>query len=243
MTRGDSGKFGQSFTGLSLCFDLDGTLVDTAPDLVRVTNAIIAKEGLSETNYKLARNRVGFGSRRMISEALARGGKTVSQTRLDELQSAFLDLYARSLSYCSAPFPGVIDTLIELRARGARLSVCTNKPGWLARPLLDELSMTHWFETIIGGDEAPAAKPDPRHIYAAAGHRDSTRIVLIGDSWPDMEGARRAGVYPVLVTYGYSPVSPVRLRAGARLRRFRDLIPTLESHFAMAPKCQNRFMA
>ncbi|MGB3456177.1 MAG: HAD-IA family hydrolase, partial [Litorimonas sp.] len=189
-----------------MCFDLDGTLVDTARDLVRVTNEVIALEGLPETDDRLARAVVGHGSMRLITDALARGGLTLDRDRLLELQQEFLSRYAETISQCSDPYPGVIDTLAELTSRGARLSVCTNKPGWLARPLLRDLAMTHWFERIVGGDEAAASKPDPRHIHDAAGHSDARRIVMVGDSYPDMEAARRASVHAVLMTYGYSSV-------------------------------------
>jgi phosphoglycolate phosphatase len=220
-----------TLSGLSVCFDLDGTLVDTAPDLVRVTNEVIATEGLPETHYKLARSVVGFGSRRLISDALARAEHAVSDSRLDEMQADFLKRYADDIARHSNPYAGVIDTLRTLKSFGASLSVCTNKPGWLARPLLEALAMTHWFDTIVGGDEAPRAKPDPRHVYMAAGHRKSERIVMVGDSLPDMDAAQRAGAYAVLMTHGYSHSPQIRLRADARLRNFRSLTPALISRF------------
>lgn len=223
-----------SLSGLSICFDLDGTLVDTAPDLVRVTNEVIATEGLPETDYRLARSVVGFGSRRLISDALARADHSVEAARLDQMQADFLKRYAEDIARHSNPYAGVIETLDRLKSLGASLSVCTNKPGWLARPLLDELAMTHWFDTIVGGDEAPGAKPDPRHIFMAAGHRDSARIVMVGDSLPDMGAAQRAGAFAVLMTYGYSHSPQIRLRADARLRNFRNLTPALINRYGSA---------
>ncbi|MEM9601079.1 MAG: HAD-IA family hydrolase [Pseudomonadota bacterium] len=223
----DLGHGSGRLCGLSICFDLDGTLVDTAPDLVRVTNAVIAEEGVGPTDYKLARGAVGFGSRRLISDALARAGRSVSASRLDALQAIFLKLYADDIARCSKPFPGVLDTLQQLRAEGADLSVCTNKPGWLARPLLDALHMAEMFTRIVGGDEAPRSKPDPRHLFMTAGHRHSERIVLVGDAVPDMGAAHNAGALAVLVTYGYSHGPQIQLRADARLRTFRQLAPTL----------------
>lgn len=238
MTRVDSVKkltpTSTSLSGLSICFDLDGTLVDTAPDLVRVTNEVIATEGLPETNYKLARSVVGFGSRRLISDALARADHRVENARLDQMQADFLKRYAEDIARHSNPYAGVIETLDQLKSLGASLSVCTNKPGWLARPLLEALAMTHWFDTIVGGDEAPRAKPDPRHVYMAAGHRDSARIVMVGDSLPDMGAAKRAGAFAVLMTYGYSHSPQIRLRADARLRTFRTLTPALINRYGSA---------
>jgi phosphoglycolate phosphatase len=161
-----------------------------------------------------------------------RAGKSVSASRLDELQQRFLSLYAEDIAQKSEPFPGVIDTLKRLQDLGADLSVCTNKPGYLARPLLDELAMTHWFSNIVGGDEAVRAKPDPRHIFAAAGHRHSEHIVMVGDAITDMRAALNAGAYAVMMTYGYTHIPQKRLRADARLRRFRDLTPALMSWYA-----------
>lgn len=231
MTRVESRKNRRPLDGVTICFDLDGTLVDTAPDLVRVTNEVIATEGLRPTDYAAARAAVGFGSRRLIIDALARADYSVDSERLDAMQAEFLDRYARTIDALSKPFPGVMSTLRELSRMGAELTVCTNKPGWLARPLLERLDMSRRFTRIVGGDEAPRAKPDPRHIFAAAGHRDRSRIVMVGDSAPDMDAARNARVFAVLALYGYSFDAPIRLRADARMRNFRDLTPALINHF------------
>ena len=218
---------GHPLSGLSICFDLDGTLIDTAPDLVRVTNEIIAKRGHGPVNYKHARKAVGYGSRRMITDALSGANDKASQAEIDMMQVDFLDRYAKSIDQLSKPFPRVEATLVELRNLGAELSVCTNKPGWLARPLLKNLKLDHYFIRIVGSDEAKIKKPSPEHIFQAAGHRDPTRIVMVGDSWPDMRSAHNANVYAVLMTFGYTPVPQIRLRAGSRLSQFRDIVPAL----------------
>ncbi|MEM7728445.1 MAG: HAD-IA family hydrolase [Pseudomonadota bacterium] len=234
MTRADTEKVGNGLSGVKVCFDLDGTLVDTAPDLVRVTNEVIAGEGLGPTDYDAARRVVGLGSRKLITDALARGGIEVPEAKLDAMQAEFLDRYAAGLSVKSRPFSGVTETLSLLKTYGARLSVCTTKPGWLARPLLDELELSQWFDRVVGGDEAVHPKPRPGHIFQAAASRDATTIVMIGDSRPDMEAARRAKVFSVLMTYGYSMEPQIRLRADARLRDFRKIAPTLIDRYAEA---------
>ena len=217
----------QTLAGLSICFDLDGTVVDTAPDLVRVTNEVIAGRGHGAVDYRKSRNAVGYGSRRMITDALGDVGDQASDTEIDAMQTEFLDRYASSIDLLSLPFPGVVQTLGNLLALGADLSICTNKPGWLARPLLRKLDLDHYFTRIIGGDEPPQRKPAPGHIFQAAGHRDAKRIIMVGDSWPDMRAAHNANVHAILMTYGYSPIPQIRLRAGTRLSRFRDIVPTL----------------
>jgi len=217
----------QPFTRLSICFDLDGTVVDTAPDLVRVTSEVIAGRGHGPVNYRKARNAVGYGSRRMITDALEGVGDQATEAEIDKMQAEFLDRYAQSIDTLSKPFHGVEQTLNDLLALGADLSICTNKPGWLARPLLRKLDLDHYFTRIIGGDEPAQKKPAPGHIFEAAGHRDTSRIIMVGDSWPDMRAAHNANVHFILMTYGYSPLPQIRLRAGTRLSRFRDIVPTL----------------
>lgn len=210
-------------TDVSICFDLDGTIVDTAPDLVRVTNEVIALEGLPETDYKQARLDVGYGSYALIRNAFHRAGHSATDTRVDELRTLFLKSYAASSDKLSCPYPGVLKTLKYLKREGACLSVCTNKPGYLARPLMDALDMSRYFDRIVGGDDLERNKPYPDHIYAAAGHRRRRPIVMIGDSLPDVLSARAAKV-PVIVTgYGYSTVPVVKLGADRILRNFREL--------------------
>ena len=218
-------------SGLSICFDLDGTLVDTAPDLVRVTSEVIATRGHGPVNYRKARNAVGYGSRRMITDALKDVNDDANSTEIDEMQAAFLDRYAQSIDHLSKPFLGVEETLVDLRNLGAELSVCTNKPGWLARPLLEKLNLDQYFVRTVGGDEPKRKKPAPNHIFEAAGHRDHRSIVMVGDSWPDMRAAHNANVYAVLMTFGYTPIPQIRLRAGTRLSRFRDIVPALINRY------------
>ena len=217
--------------GLSICFDLDGTLVDTAPDLVRVTSEVIAGRGHGPVNYRKARNAVGYGSRRMITDALEAVNDTASASEINEMQAEFLDRYAKSIDQLSKPFSGVEETLSHLRTLGAELSVCTNKPGWLARPLLEKMALTPYFVRTVGGDEPRQKKPAPGHIFEAAGHRNHRKIVMVGDSWPDMRAAHNARVFAILMTFGYTPIPQIRLRAGTRLSRFRDIVPTLLSRY------------
>lgn len=223
---------------LSLCFDLDGTLVDTAPDLIRVLNLVIAEDGLSETDYEKARKDVGYGSRKLIEEAFFRADTTVTAGRVDHLQKLFLDLYAEDIAQKSQPFPGVIDTLCQLRAAGAELSVCTNKPGYLARPLLDALKMTELFVRIVGSEDVLNKKPDAGHIFAAAGHRgvtklgDVCKIVMVGDSLPDILAAKNARVPSIAVSFGYSSTPVEQLGADCVIRNFRDIVPALKNVLA-----------
>ena len=208
---------------LSLCFDLDGTLVDTAPDLIRVLNTVIAEDGLTQTDYQSARRDVGYGSRKLITEAFRRDGKSITPDRLDILQTLFLKLYAEDIARLSCPFPGVVDTLCALKTEGAELSVCTNKPGYLARPLIQTLGLEKLFVRIVGSDDVRQKKPHPSHIFHSAGHRNAQNIVMIGDSLPDILAAKNAKVRSIAVCYGYSSIPVEKLGADCVIRSFRDM--------------------
>lgn len=214
---------------LTLCFDLDGTLVDTAPDLVRVLNDVIAEDGLPETDYGIASRQVGFGAKVLIREAFARANTPLSKTRADALLQLFLKLYADDIAQLSQPFPGVLRTLRNLRQANVSLTVCTNKPGYLARPLLAALNMTYLFDRIVGSGDGVKSKPSADHVFAAAGHRRRPEIVMIGDATPDALAARAAGVPAIIMGYGYTDVPLCQLRAAHILRRFDDLPEALLS--------------
>jgi len=195
---------------------------------VRVLNAVIAEEGLPETDFDEARKAVGYGSRALINGALERESKILPKARIDELQQLFLKLYADDICRLSAPFPGVMDTLKALKNRGAELSVCTNKPGYLARPLIEKLGLTGLFVRTVGGDDLVRNKPYADHIWKAAGHRGQRRkIVMVGDSRPDILSARNAKVPSIVMSYGYSTIPVIKLGADRILRNFREIPETL----------------
>lgn len=207
----------------SIAFDLDGTLVDTAPDLVRVLNETIATDGLEPIAIEKVRNMIGYGSLALIRNAYKYAGRDLTQTHGKELQTLFLNLYADDICQLSRPYPGVPEVLSKLRRAGAKLSVCTNKPGIMARPLLKELGMTEFFDRIVGVGDVPSHKPAAGHIFAAVGHRGHSPIVMIGDGAPDALAAKAAKVPVVLMSYGYSPRSVQTMGAEKVLRSFREL--------------------
>jgi len=221
---------------MSIAFDLDGTLVDTAPDLVRVLNTVIAPDGLAPITVEEARAMIGFGSMAMIKQAYRDVHEELSEAHATDIQREFLDLYAADLSQVSTAYPGVVEVLAQLKRAGARLSVCTNKPGAMARPLLQQLGLSQFFDKIVGsGDEVPT-KPAAEHIFAAVGHRGgghrgSGKIVMVGDGAPDVFAARAAKVPIILMSYGYSPISVHTFGADAVLRNFRELPSALKELF------------
>lgn len=219
----------RNFSKMSICFDLDGTLIDTAPDLVRVLDLVIAEEGLPATDFTQARNAVGYGSRALIKGAFERAEHMVSQEREDELQQLFLKLYADDICQLSQPFPGVVNTLKFLKNNGAELSICTNKPGYLARPLMQALELTSLFQRIVGSDDLVRNKPYADHIYKSAGHRGKNGpIIMVGDSRPDVLAAMNAKVPSIVMSYGYSTIPIIKLGADCILRNFREIPSALE---------------
>lgn len=197
--------------GTTIVFDLDGTLVDTAPDLVGATNHVLARCDIPPLPAARLTPWISFGARRMIVEAAAMSRLELSETEIDGQLEAFLDHYTQNIALTSRPFPGVERALDELAAAGARLAVCTNKREGMSRQLLDALDLTRRFAAIAGRDTFPVCKPDPGHLtgtIARAGG-EIARAVMVGDSGVDVATARAAGVPVVGVTFGYTNI-PVR---------------------------------
>lgn len=175
------------FENASIAFDLDGTLVDTAPDLVRALNAVIEPRGLPPVPLADVRAMVGRGARALLERAFARSGAPFEDA--DALVAEFIEVYRLDVAAQSRAFPEVEDTLAWLKESGARLSVCTNKPSALSDLLIGELGLAGYFERIVGPERTSAKKPDPAHLHDALvpGH---VRAALVGDSAPDVGAAR-----------------------------------------------------
>jgi phosphoglycolate phosphatase len=187
-------------------FDLDGTLIETAPDLVGTLNAVFAREGLPPVPYEQGRTMIGSGARVMISRGLEAEGRTVSPAQLDKLFADFLEHYSAHIADQSKPFPGLEDALDELTKDGFVLAVCTNKLEGLSVKLLNALGLAKRFVKISGQDTYGVQKPDPdmllKTIAAAGG--DIEHAIMVGDSEPDIRAAQRAGIPVIAVDFGYT---------------------------------------
>lgn len=211
--------------GAVIAFDLDGTLVDTAPDLIGTLNVLLAGEGLPMLPMAAARPMIGRGAMAMLEQGFAAAGEVLTPEQRPILFERFIDHYRDRIARESRPFPGVVAALDELTAAGAVLAVCTNKRTALSVALLDALGLSARFAAIVGPDSAPAAKPDPRHLttaIAAAGGRPD-HALMVGDSQTDRDAARAAGVPVVLVSFGYTEVPAAELAPDALIDRFDQL--------------------
>ncbi len=209
----------------AVVFDLDGTLVDTLPDIAQALNRALVEESRAELTEAEIAPMVGDGAARLVERAFAASGPALDENTYAGLVQRFLALYSAQLSGRSAPYPGVVAALEALRADGLRLGVCTNKPLGLSRTLLADLDLARFFATVCGGDSLAVKKPDGRHLLAPIadlGARAET-AVMVGDNANDVAAARAAQVPVLLVGYGYS-TSPVRtLGADALIDDFGEL--------------------
>ncbi len=224
-----------------LVFDLDGTLADTAPDLISTLNLILAREGAPPLGYAEARDMLGAGARALVERGLKAAGKTVSKERIEELFHAFVAHYGAHVADESRLFPGVEAALDGLAAQGFRFAVCTNKLEGLAVQVLEALGIAGRFDAICGQDTFREAdgtnipKPDPRMlamtVEKAGG--DLARAILIGDSETDVATARNAGTPVIAVDFGYTTI-PVRdLDPDAIISHF-DALPAAVAALAKA---------
>jgi len=218
----------------TVVFDLDGTLVDTAPDLINALNFVLGREGLPAVPLKSARNMIGAGARKLLERGLEVDGRHLGPKDLDRLTNDFIDQYAAHIADESRPFEGLEDALDDLAARGCRFAVCTNKLEWLSKLLLDELGLSSRFSAICGADTFGVSKPDPailQQTVARAGGRLAS-TVMVGDAGTDVGVARRANVPVVGVDFGYTDVPMADLKPNRLIGHMRDLPAAVESLLA-----------
>ena len=220
-------------TGI-VVFDLDGTLVDTAPDLVNALNFVLGREGLPAVPLKSARNMIGAGARSLIERGLELEGRAVGPDDISRLTGDFIDYYAAHIADASRPFEGLEGALDDLQALGYRFAVCTNKLEWLSKRLLDQLGLSGRFAAICGADTFGVAKPDPvilQQTVARAGGQLSGAI-MVGDAGPDIGVARRAGIPVIGVAFGYTEVPIAELKPDRLIGHMRELPAAVENLMA-----------
>ena len=211
-------------------FDLDGTLVDSAPDIRSGLNATLATDGLAPFDVDRVKIMVGCGSRRLIERALVARGETVESGRVDRLVDIFEKIYADNPCQETRIFPGALSLMEKLAAGGIRLGLCTNKPGTATLPLLEALDLARHFGAVVTGSDGFAKKPDAAMLAATFARLGCTAEdgVMIGDSAADVGCARAAGCPVVLVSFGYTPEPARALGADAVVDSFDEILPILQ---------------
>jgi phosphoglycolate phosphatase len=223
----------------TVVFDLDGTLVDTAPDLINALNFVLTREGLPAVPLEVARSMIGAGARKLIERGLEVDGRPAGPGDVTRLTNDFIDHYSAHIADQSRPFEGLQDALDDLAALGYRFAVCTNKLEWLSKLLLGQLGLSTRFSAICGADTFGVSKPDPailRQTIIRAGG-DVASAVMVGDAGPDVGVARRAGVPVIGVTFGYTEVPLADFKPDRLIDHMRELPAAVESLRKTALTC------
>ena len=216
----------------AVVFDLDGTLVDSAPDLAIALNRLLAQEGYPEITLEEVKWYFGAGLVKMIGDAFTANGETVTGERMEDLCRRYMAYYEKHRTDFTQPYAGVTDTLAWLAGSGVALGICTNRPLAASMDILKALDLADFFHTVLGGDSLDGVrKPDPRHLLAvtdglgvAAG-----RTVMVGDTDADAGAAHAAGVPFVAVSFGYAKVPVAELDARAVIDSYSELPEALVS--------------
>jgi phosphoglycolate phosphatase len=219
---------------LTIVFDLDGTLIDTAPDLIDTLNHILANHQLPELPFAIARPLIGGGAKALIERGLSAAGRTCSTAEVDRLYGDFIEHYAAHIADRSQPFPHLETTLDRLAANGHRLAVCTNKLEWLAVRLLKTLRLAQHFNAICGQDTFGVQKPDPQvlRLTVLRVGGELKRAVMIGDSGTDVRTARAAQVPIIAVDFGYTEVPISTLQPDRIIGSYVALPEAIQTVFA-----------
>ena len=217
----------------AIVFDLDGTLIDSVPDVCAAINRALAAAGHGAVTLDAARGMVGWGARVMLEKAVAAvapGTAALPDDAMARLLESYLSFYREEPAARTVIYPGVIDVLEELSAAGLLMGICTNKPHGMTTVVLDALDMTRFFKGIAGADAVPFRKPDARHVQHTIGLMGATgrSAVMVGDSETDMAAGRNAGLPVIAVTYGYAHGAVDDLDADIRIDRFDALPAALE---------------
>jgi phosphoglycolate phosphatase len=211
-----------------LVFDLDGTLVDSVPDLRAAVNEMLRERGSRQLSLSEVKHLVGDGAPALVARALAASG--ADPAGVSDALARFLEIYEANAVRLSRPYPDVRETLTALRRRGYRAAVCTNKPQRATMAVIEGLGFLPLFDGIAGGDRFSVKKPDPGHLLGLIRELGAsvTATAMIGDNENDAAVAHAAGVPLVLMRYGYARVALESLAADALLDHFADLPAALE---------------
>ena len=191
----------------SVVFDLDGTLIDSLPDVLASLNLLLAEEKRRPLKLDELRKLVGRGVNPMVEDAYTLTGEGISSPlKLETVVNRYIGFYKANPVGHTVVFPNVMDTLSVLKEKGVCMGICTNKPFEMTLLVLEGLGINTFFDGVTGGDNLPYNKPDPRHILKTLElmKSEASSAVMVGDSWVDVEAARNAGLPVIAVNYGYN---------------------------------------
>lgn len=217
-------------SGWTIVIDLDGTLVETAPDLHAALNHVLAKEGLAPVELETIRMMVGDGAKALIRKGLSHNHQTVDESYLDtDLWPAFLTFYETNITRHSRVFDGALEVLNRLASRGAKLSICTNKTHHLAEQVLGELGIRQLFDSVLGADLASLKKPNAAHILETIAQTEGSaeKAIMIGDSQTDERAASNAELPFIMVSFGYGHLSGAPLRHLEEVDHWSEIEPAI----------------
>jgi len=217
-------------TPITLIFDLDGTLVESAPDLCAAMNAVLRSEGRDEVSLDDVRLMVGQGARALIRKGMEKTGDMASEEDVERLFPVFMEYYIDHIADHSTPYPHLFEALEELKNQGFIFAICTNKPEGASHLLVDKLDMGHWFSSLVGADTLPTKKPDPAPLVAAAERAggDISKAIMIGDSITDVSAARNAGIPVIGVSFGYTQTPMAELNPDALIDGYPEFIDAVQ---------------
>lgn len=220
----------------AVIFDLDGTLVDTAPDLMGATNFVLGGLGRRALAMDEVRAFVGHGARALLTRGLAATGGLPEGYDVEPDYRRFVAYYSDNIAGASAPFPGIVRLLDRLKDEGFGLGVCTNKLEGLSVQLLEALDLAKYFGSVVGPDTLGIAKPDPKPFYEAVNRLDldSPRALMVGDSETDILTARNAGVPVIGVPFGYTPRPVEDFGPDRMIAHFDEAYDAIQELFALA---------
>lgn len=212
-------------------FDLDGTLLDTAPDLLRALNKILDGEGLAAVARADVQGLFGYGARALIGEGFRRAERPLMETNFPELIERFVAFYAAEIAVETRPYPGLVSALDRLGDCGFGLAVCTNKRERLAQAVLEGTGLASRFAAVVGGDSFPEHKPHPRPLIEAIVQAGGATngAVMVGDSETDIATARAAGVPVIAVDFGYTDRPATELGADAVIGHYDEIGQAIET--------------
>lgn len=212
----------------AVLFDLDGTLLDTAPDLAAALNDVLLEQGRQPHSFEAIRPHVSHGGSALVQFGF---GMTPEHEDFDRLRERFLEIYRNNIARHTRPFAGMLEVLDALEQRGLRWGVVTNKPAWLTLPLMEALALHSRAGSIVSGDTLPQRKPHPEPLFHACREigLDASECLYVGDAERDIAAGRAAGMTTLVALFGYlgEQDDPAQWLADAMIQDPREILDFL----------------